>query len=464
MNNLPDLTSYGYQITEELGRNREGGRITWKGINLLSQKTVTIKQFCFASAASSWSGYSAYQQEIGILQQINHSGIPHYLDSLETDNGFCLIQEYKEASNLSDFRQLSLAEIKKVALEILDTLIYLQQQNPPILHRDLKPENILIDKNLQVYLIDFGFASLGSKEASSSSVYKGTPGFMSPEQIIKPTTASDIYSLGVTIICLLTQKNSHNILELSEPDHPYQLNFKPSLPPLNQHFIDWLGKMVEPQVSKRFADAAQAKAALEPLDLEPISNTIAIVQQEPENSLVGVIGGKPANDDEGLWGEEASPPCMPRRPVMSLPQPRTTFALSATATIALSTIFVLAIDLANSKIEKTIINIAIAIIAAVVITITELAAAAIATDKQSAKQAFALAVTIPTLLVAVSGLILGMGEAIAVTAAIALAEGISLTYVYWQQLTAIAGDKKLIVVSWLSAIVIGISLGIKIMP
>ena len=449
MNNLPDLTPYGYQITKELGRNREGGRITWKGINLASQQIVTIKQFCFASAASSWSGYCAYQQEIKILQQLEHSGIPRYLDSLETDNGFCLIQEYKEANNLSNFRQLSLGEIKEVVLKILDILIYLQQQQPPILHRDLKPENILIADNLQVSLIDFGFASLGSKNASSSSVYKGTPGFMSPEQIIKPTTASDIYSLGVTIICLLTQKNSHDILELTEPDNPYQLNFKPFLPPLNQHFVDWLSKMVEPKLSERFADAAQAKAALEPLDLEPTSPTNEFIKLEPETSLVSVIGGKPVNGD---------------RPVMSPPRPGATFALSTTAMIALSTIFVLAIDLASSKIEKTIINIAIAIIAAIVITITELAAAAIATDRQSANQAFALAVTIPTLLVTISGLILGVGEAIAVTAAIALAEGISLTYTYWQQIAATTGNKQLTAISWLSAIAIGITCGIKLMP
>ena len=93
MNDFPNLDEYGYKIEEQLGCNREGGRITWKGKSLINQKTVVIKQFRFAVADSSWSGYKAYEQEIKILQQLNHSGIPKYLDGIETENGFCLIQQ-----------------------------------------------------------------------------------------------------------------------------------------------------------------------------------------------------------------------------------------------------------------------------------------------------------------------------------------------------------------------------------
>ena len=59
MQNTPNFTKYGYQIKEELGRNREGGRITWKAIELSTEKEVVIKQFCFATVGSSWSGYKA---------------------------------------------------------------------------------------------------------------------------------------------------------------------------------------------------------------------------------------------------------------------------------------------------------------------------------------------------------------------------------------------------------------------
>ena len=426
MNNIPDLTIHGYKIIEELGRNREGGRITWKAKDLSNDKIVTIKQFCFATAASTWSGYQAYQQEIELLQQLEHPGIPCYLDSLETDNGFCLIQEYKNASNLGDYRQLDLTQIKRIILEILEILIYLQQQNPPVLHRDLKPENILLDDRLKVYLIDFGFARLGSETISASSVFKGTPGFMPPEQVIQPTKASDLYSLGVTIICLLTQTKSSQIQQLATADNPYQLQFKHLLPQLNPQFVRWLNKMLQPQVSKRFPNASAAKAALEAIDLHP---------KTAEKALSFPV-------------------------ISEIDKPTT---LNGMAMLFLSTTAVLSINFAESRIESTAVNIAIAIIAAIVVTITELGAGTIAaTDKQGTKPAIALAITIPILLVVVSGFIFGRGEAVAIAASIPLAEIISLSYFWWQKSLLQESQSKIKIISWLGAIVLGFTLGLKL--
>ena len=440
--NFPDLTTYGYKISQELGRNREGGRITWKGVDLSTQATVVIKQFCFATTGSSWSGYQAYQKELEVLQKLDNSGIPRYLDSIETEDGFCLIQEYKDALNLSDCHEFTLTEIKQVILKILDILCYLQQQNPPILHRDLKPENILIDEGNVVYLIDFGFASLGGKEISPSSIFKGTPGFMPPEQAIQPTTASDLYSLGVTIICLLTKQNIAKIREYATTDNPYQLKFKPLLPPLNRKFISWLDKMVQPKVSRRFANAAEAKAALEPIDLNPTTTA---------NIIEASIGTLDLKNDRSL-------------------------ALGATATVLLGTISVLALDFANHRIEKTIINIAIALIIAVVVTLTELAAAAIAiADKTAKTQAIVLAVAIPAVLVIASSLILGITAAVGMTAAIVIAEMVALAYTLLQhqpftessakysaleQRSLIALGQKVKLISWLSAVGVGIAFGL----
>ncbi|ELR99375.1 protein kinase family protein [Gloeocapsa sp. PCC 73106] len=46
--------------------------------------------------------------------------------------------------------RLSLRDIKKIAVAILEILVYLQEQNPSIIHRDIKPENILVTKDLQI--------------------------------------------------------------------------------------------------------------------------------------------------------------------------------------------------------------------------------------------------------------------------------------------------------------------------
>ncbi|MCU0532881.1 MAG: serine/threonine protein kinase [Hydrococcus sp. Prado102] len=265
MNLFPDFKNYGYQVIKELGRNREGGRITWQAKKLETNEEVVLKQFCFAIAGTNWSGFQTYEREIEVLQGLKHPGIPRYLESFETEDGFCLIQEYKNAPSLEKTRSFEPEEIKKIAIRLLEILVFLQNRIPPVIHRDIKPENILVDSDLNVYLIDFGFARIGSQEVFGSSVFKGTPGFIPPEQVRKPTEASDLYSLGATLICLLTGKKSTQIQELTAEDDPYYLEFKHLLPRLNLRFINWLEQMVQPKLKERFKNAEEALEALKPL-------------------------------------------------------------------------------------------------------------------------------------------------------------------------------------------------------
>jgi serine/threonine protein kinase len=265
MNHSPDFSIHGYQIIRELGRNREGGRITWQATQQATGQTVILKQFCFAQLGSNWSAFSAHQQELKVLQSLAHPGIPCYLSSFETLDGFCLVQEYVDAQPLSGDRQFSPEQVQHIASSVLNILIYLQSQTPPIIHRDIKPENILVDDQLQVYLIDFGFAYIGSDDVSGSSVFKGTPGFIPPEQLWQPTKATDLYGLGVTLLCLLTCTPSTQIQRLTDPNDPYTFQFASCLPTLSQEFIYWLHKMVEPKQSNRFQDARSALGALQAL-------------------------------------------------------------------------------------------------------------------------------------------------------------------------------------------------------
>ena len=439
MNDLPDFTGYGYEIIEELGRNREGGRITWKAIApsgsglrpiaLSDEKVVVIKQFCFATVGSSWSGYKAYEREIKLLQQLNHPGIPRYLDSLETDNGFCLVQEYKDALSLQDKQDLTLAEIKIIITNILEILVYLQQQTPPIIHCDLKPANILVDDRLNVYVVDFGFASLANQEISGSSVFKGTPGFIPPEQAIAPSPASDLYSLGVTIICLLTGKTALDLQQLVTADNPYQLKFKPLLPHLNQKFVRWLEKMVQPKLKDRFASATEALTALNSLNLASelttnisLSSLLAKQKWELNFAVIGAI-----------------------------------------AMFGLSTATILAMSIAMHRLELSLSNVVIAIIGAIVITMMQIGVIVISTSGEEITKketVTALAVAISSFVVIVSAVILGISEAIAICAAIALAEAITFAY-FWANYLRVQGfDIHKITINFMLTIGLGIALGL----
>jgi uncharacterized protein YjbI with pentapeptide repeats len=270
MSNYPNFSSHSYEVVQELGLNREAGRITYQANVLNSEQQVVIKEFRFANSGADWSGFKAYQREIEILQQLYHPRIPRYLDSFETPSGFCLVQEYKKAPSLGERYSFSLAEIQQIAISVLEILVYLQQRTPPVIHRDIKPENILVDEQLNAYLVDFGFARIQGAQLALSSVASGTIGFMPPEEQFgrSLTTASDLYSLGVTLICLVTGTRSVEVGKLI--DDNYRFNFQKLVAQLPPRFVSWLTKMVEPNLKFRYSDATVALIALQKTMQPPV--------------------------------------------------------------------------------------------------------------------------------------------------------------------------------------------------
>ena len=318
MSTIP-FTNQGYRVIRELGCNLNGGRVTYLAQRINTGDKVVIKEFQFArSSVQSWSGFKTYEREIQVLQGLNHPGIPRYLDSFETPSGFCMVQEYKHAQSLSVPRSFAFDEIKQIAVSVLSILIYLQNRIPPIFHRDIKPENILIDDNINVYLVDFGFARIGSHDMAMSSVAMGTLGFMAPEQIYNRqlTKSTDLYSLGATLICLLTGAKSAAMHTLIDEDGC--IAFKHLVPQLSLDFIEWLSTMVQQKPKNRFKDANTALLALKPLDIVPLcvakidkteleftarqigeklSQTITILNNNPETTLVAWCEVAPHSND-----------------------------------------------------------------------------------------------------------------------------------------------------------------------
>lgn len=266
MNNLPDFSQFGYRIIDTLGKNHFGGRTTYLATETdNSNNKIVIKQFQFAASNSDWLGYKAYQREISILEQLEHSGIPKYLDSFETRDGFCMVQEYIKAPSLAIARSYKPEEIKDIAIAILEILIYLQNRIPAVIHRDLKPENILVDERGKVYLVDFGFARLGNENLAMSSVTLGTLGFMPPEQLYNRqlTPATDLYSLGMSLICLLTKTKSGEVDTLIDEDN--NIKFQHLLPQLSQRWLNWLQTLVQRNPNHRYQNAAEALKQLKPI-------------------------------------------------------------------------------------------------------------------------------------------------------------------------------------------------------
>lgn len=321
---LPNFSAYGYQISEQLNHNMQGGRITYKAVEIATQKPVVIKQFRFATD-SGWDSYKEIEREIEVLQGLNHPGIPKYLAQFDPGDGLCLVQEYKNAQPLSKRRSFSPEEIKSIATQVLEILVYLQQERiPPIFHRDIKPENILVDNNIKVYLVDFGLAKVGNNTLAFSSMMGGTMGFMPPEQVHnqKLTEASDLYGLGATLICLITQTKSADIGSLVDFSSN-RIVFKDKVPKFSLRFIQWLEKMVESNPANRYQNAEIALEELNPLyvfrvpevnlensDLNFVANKVG---QQLSQTII-ITNTIPDTILEGKWSVSPHPSDPPHTP------------------------------------------------------------------------------------------------------------------------------------------------------
>uniref|UniRef100_A0ACD5UJ52 Uncharacterized protein n=1 Tax=Avena sativa TaxID=4498 RepID=A0ACD5UJ52_AVESA len=75
-----------------------------------------------------------------------------------------------------------------------------------IYHMDLKPSNILLDNHMVPKITDFGISRLDQVSKTMSNDRHGSPGYCAPEYLIsgKMSFKSDVYSLGVIIIQLVT--------------------------------------------------------------------------------------------------------------------------------------------------------------------------------------------------------------------------------------------------------------------
>ncbi len=256
-----------YQIKAQL--SKRGGRETLLAQDLNTKQIVIIKLLKFG-LDSEWEDFKLFEREAQTLKNLDHSAIPNYLDYFELDlprcQGFALVQEYIDApsleASLKAGRSFSELEIEQIAEALLNILQHLHQRQPSIIHRDIKPSNILLTNRSgnsvgQVYLVDFGAVKNIAAQEGGTITVVGTYGYMPPEQFGgKTTPASDLYSLGATLIYLATGAHP---TELPSKDGRILFEEQVSLSPALKN---WLRKLIEPNCDRRFCSAAEALQAL----------------------------------------------------------------------------------------------------------------------------------------------------------------------------------------------------------
>ncbi|XP_075110312.1 putative LRR receptor-like serine/threonine-protein kinase At1g06840 isoform X2 [Nicotiana tabacum] len=206
-----EAAASSFSSTTEIGQGGYGK--VYKGI-LAEGTIVAIKR----AHQGSLQGEKEFYTEIELLSRLHHRNLVSLVGYCNEGGEQMLVYEFMPNGSLHDLLSaryrvpLSLGTRLYIALGAARGIVYLHTEaDPPIIHRDIKANNILLDSKFTAKVSDFGIsrlAPLPDAETSGhvSTVVKGTPGYLDPEYFFthKLTEKSDVYSLGIVFLELLT--------------------------------------------------------------------------------------------------------------------------------------------------------------------------------------------------------------------------------------------------------------------
>jgi serine/threonine protein kinase len=214
----------------------------------------------FTSPETQKQAVAAFQREADMLAQLSNEHIPRVFDRFSDQNHHYLVMEYISGITLEQKLQsaggkLPESEVIDVALQVLDTLEYLHNLEPPVIYRDLKPSNVMLTPSEQVKLIDFGIARLFQPLSNATMI--GTQGYAPPEQYRgKVEFRSDLYALGATM---------HHALSGRDPalEPPFSFPALHTLcPDVTPELCELVDQALKYDVVLRVADAAEFRQRL----------------------------------------------------------------------------------------------------------------------------------------------------------------------------------------------------------
>ncbi|NEP81226.1 MAG: serine/threonine protein kinase [Okeania sp. SIO3B3] len=284
-----DIIAQRYRVVTALGQGGMG--ITYEAEDLTNYQRVAIKAVSLQQIKD-WKILELFEREAKVIANLHHSQIPKYLNyfyiDTEQDRCFYLIRELVWGNSLANWVKQGWhpteIQVKNIAIQILKILSYLHQLNPPIIHRDIKPENIILQPNCQVFLVDFGAVKdIYRQTMSLSGTFVGTIGYMPPEQLRgQAYYASDLYSLGATLLYLLTHRSPDEL-----PQKRMKIDFR-SCVEISPEFMNWLEVILEPIWEDRFQWATAALNVLNNKSemIYSASSSVKYSHQKPEGSEV----------------------------------------------------------------------------------------------------------------------------------------------------------------------------------
>ena len=275
-----------YEILAPIGRPFGYQQVLAKGLGPMQDrviKSLTIEE------NTPTGDICCFEREIHLLESLTHPTIPRYIDSFTVDaahsagsqgsrgqsisKGLVLVQSHNGGQTLEQHvaigRVFSESDIKAIAKQLLQGLIYLHKKG--LVHRDIRPSNVVVtghDAELgQAMWLNLGTVQYVQAQRQDSLV--GTYGYMPTEQVGgQATFASDLYSLGATLIYLATGQHLGQLPQRIDGD----MSFGSAR--LSSNFQQWLGWLIEPCAGDRPQSAKKALSALNHLPFAMVTRRL----------------------------------------------------------------------------------------------------------------------------------------------------------------------------------------------
>lgn len=259
-----------------------------------SKPRCVIKQFfpLVQGANNAQKAAELFNQEAIQLDELGkHPQIPELLAYFTQDNQQYLIQEFIDGQTLAqELAQKGVFNENQIRQLLNDLLSILQfVHNRQVIHRDIKPDNIIRKtSNNKLFLVDFGAAkTIASAALQKTGTSIGSPEYVAPEQSRgRAVFSSDIYSLGVTCINLLTKMSPFDLYNLEEDTWVWRQFLEH---PVSDSLSSILDKMLENAINKRYQSAAEILKDLNSPTLvtpnqPPIKNPLPTPASNPTNN------------------------------------------------------------------------------------------------------------------------------------------------------------------------------------
>lgn len=195
---LPGTRILAFRIVRVLGSGGMG--VVYEAHDETLNRTVALKVLN-PDLVRNRASRDALTEEARLSASLDHPGIVTIYALTQVDELAVLVMERVDGESLAErlasgWRAGPL-EAARIMLGVAGAIHAAHQRG--VLHLDLKPANVMITGDGRTKVLDFGIGrSLGSVTPSASSVIRGTPAYMAPEQLagLPVTDRTDVWSLG----------------------------------------------------------------------------------------------------------------------------------------------------------------------------------------------------------------------------------------------------------------------------